>query len=460
MKIHPVALAMLLQMPRDLSRKEAAAAPTKEIDLKEWPRVWEEWKKANDARLALVEKGQSGQADYAEKMAKIGKDLDSLDAKWAKFQADLDAKLRDIEASTKNPLLPGGRKDKEEILELRKSALCKMVRGRQGRLTDEEKAALDSCKTYDPRIDGDTEVKATTIGYDPNAGFLVPLEMIKEIIKPRLLFNPIRSFARVRQTSSAITQIPKKTGAGTATYVNEVGTRPTDSQTGDMYGMWSIPNHEQTATLIISRQALEDAGFDMQAEFNEEFGNMSAILEGVKYTNGSGQGCPQGITVSPIGTHNVKGTIDKIALYTFADTSGHLIAAPDLIGMQFLLSSPYEANARWYLNRQQQAKVRSLKNPTTNDYLMAPLREGMPPTILGLPYSECPDLLLDGTAAGRSCVILGDLSLGYTITDRLGMVITRDDLTLAGNGKIKFTMYRRHGGQVTNGEAIVLGKTG
>ena len=84
-------------------------------------------------------------------------------------------------------------------------------------------------------------------------------------------------------------------------------------------------------------------------------------------------------------------------------------AIADLVAMQYLLPSPYEANARWYLPRQQQAKIRLFKD-ATNQYLMAPMMGNMPPTILGFPYSECPTLLVDGTAAGRMNIIFGDLN--------------------------------------------------
>ena len=57
-------------------------------------------------------------------------------------------------------------------------------------------------------------------------------------------------------------------------------------------------------------------------------------------------------------------------------------------------------------------------------------------------------------ASGALPVIYGDFKRGYTITDRTGLVIIRDDLTQARQAIILLTFHKYTTGQVVLDEAF------
>lgn len=67
------------------------------------------------------------------------------------------------------------------------------------------------------------EMKALTVGSDPTAGYLAPAEFAREIIKGEVEFSPLRSIARVRQTSRRSLQMPKRRGTEWATAGHAAG---------------------------------------------------------------------------------------------------------------------------------------------------------------------------------------------------------------------------------------------
>jgi HK97 family phage major capsid protein len=80
------------------------------------------------------------------------------------------------------------------------------------------------------------------------------------------------------------------------------------------------------------------------------------------------------------------------------------------------------------------------------------LSDGKKLMIRGKPVSFFQDMQAAG--AGTLSVALGDFSVGYTIVDRLGYRVIRDQLTAKPN--TLFYITKRVGGAVTNFEAIKL----
>jgi HK97 family phage major capsid protein len=119
-----------------------------------------------------------------------------------------------------------------------------------------------------------------------------------------------------------------------------------------------------------------------------------------------------------------------------------------------LLKTGY--NPVFGFNRFELAYIRTLKDGQGR-YIwtagVAGLAEARANTVNGYPYMEMPDLDVQG--ANLYPAILGDFMRGYTMVDDVAMGFIRDPYTLADSGKVKFVTYRRLGGAVHNGEAIV-----
>ncbi len=286
------------------------------------------------------------------------------------------------------------------------------------------------------------EMKALTVGSDPTAGYLAPVEFAREIIKGEVEFSPLRAVARVRQTSRRALQIPKRRGTFGAVWTAEAGTR---SETeGLSYGLEEFPTHELYALVDVSEQMMEDSEFSLEAELSQEFSEQFAVTEGAAFVTGDGAGKPEGLLQSTDVAETVSGSASSIA-----DATGQ---ANGLIDLYHGLKTAYALQGTWLLNRATLGDVRRLKDGQ-NNYIWQPgLANGIPNTILGQPYVEVPDM--PDVAAGAFPVIFGDLRRAYTIVDRINLSVLRDPFTQATNGNIRFIARRRVGGQVVLGEAI------
>ena len=112
----------------------------------------------------------------------------------------------------------------------------------------------------------------------------------------------------------------------------------------------------------------------------------------------------------------------------------------------------YRANARWVTNKLVLSAMRKYKD-TTNQYLWQPsLVAGQPETFMGYPITEAEDMPVVG--ANNFPIAFGDFREGYLIADRVGMRMTRDDITAPGF--VNFYVRKRVGGRLRNTQAIKL----
>lgn len=411
-----------------------------------------EFKQANDAKIEALKSNKST-AELDEKLAKLTskmddeekaqtahiKKLEELDKKHEAEMKTLEADMRkEFEAKMGRALMPlGGKSEEDETKakkKLERKAFESMLRKGEQRLSEDEKKVL-------------------VISNDTTGGYLAPPEWILEIIKAVVLFSPMRDIVNVRNIGTAELKQPKRTGTAAASRISEIGSR-TETQ-NPAYGLISIQAPEMFAEAHVSLQNLEDSAFDLEAELTEEFSQQFAVTEGNEVINGNGVGKCLGILDA-----NAAGPSTPIA-YT-PSGSAATIAGPGgsagdgLITMLHSLKTAYAARARWALNRQSLGKVRGLKD-SQGRYLWEPsLVPGLPAMLLGVPYTEAPDMPSEG--ANAFPIALGDWKRGYTIAQRLEMAMVRDPYTLASTGQIKFTARRRMGGQVVLGEALALYK--
>ena len=286
------------------------------------------------------------------------------------------------------------------------------------------------------------DMKALTVGADPTAGYLAPVEFAREIIKAEVEFSPLREVARVRPTSRRALQIPKRTGTFGAVWTAESGTRT--ETTGLNYGLEEFPTHELYALVDVSEQMMEDSEFNLEEELSQEFTEQFAVTEGAALVNGDGVGKPEGLLQHADVAETVSGSAGSIA-----DANGQ---ADGLIDLYHGLKTAYALRGTWLLNRATLGDARKLKDGQ-NNYIWQPgLANGIPNTVLGQPYVEVPDM--PDAAAGAFPIIFGDIRRGYTIVDRINLSVLRDPFTQATSGNVRFIARRRVGGQVVLAEAI------
>lgn len=309
-----------------------------------------------------------------------------------------------------------------------KAAFLKWAR--TGELTPDEKKFLQPA-----------EQKSLAVGTATAAGYLAPVEYVREILKGVIEFSPLRQVARVMPTSSKSIQVPKRTGVFAAVWVAEQGTR--SETTGLTFGLEEIPCHEMYALVDVSFQQLEDSAFDLESVLNEEFSEQFGVAEGTAFVSGSGVGRPEGVLSNA-----------AVVAATATSATQAVLVGDDLIDAFYGLKDNYARNATWFLRRATIGIIRKLK-ATTGDYVWQPgLSADKPPTILGQPYLESIDMPV--VAASSKSVLVGDFRRGYMIADRIDIAVVRDPFTQAAAGNIRFHARKRVGGQVVNAEAIKL----
>ena len=280
------------------------------------------------------------------------------------------------------------------------------------------------------------EVKDLTIANDTQAGYLVPDTFLAEIIKGIVEFSPIRQLVRVIPIGGGSLQVPKRTGTPTATWRGEVQAM---TETNLTVGLEEIPTHELAAMVDVSNQLLEDSMIDLEGyvamEVQEQFG----VAEGAAYVSGNGVNKPEGFLNGGI-TQKETATND-----TFV--------ADDLIDLYYELKTGYAQRATFLMNRLIIRQVRKFKNSSTDTYLWQPGLSGSePPTILGRPYVEVPDMA-STVADGTLVAAVGDWERAYIAVERLSMQMQRDPYSQGDNGITRFRFRRRVGGQVVNPDA-------
>jgi HK97 family phage major capsid protein len=280
------------------------------------------------------------------------------------------------------------------------------------------------------------EVRALRVSDDAAGGYLAPDQFTAELIRNLVQISPVRQLARVMQTASGAVIMPKRTGTITAGWTGETEDKP---ETQPAYGQVEIPVHESSCYVDVSNQLLEDAAIDIAAELALDFAEEFGRLEGLAFISGNGVKKPEGFMTHP----GIQST-----------PNGHAseLQADGLINIMHALPEFYRSRGIWAMNGGTIGAVRKLK-ATSGEYLWRDsLAEGNPPTILGRPVVECPDM--PNIGAGAFPIAFGDFAQAYRIVDRISLAVLRDPYSVATKGLVRFHARRRVGGQVVKAEAV------
>ena len=279
---------------------------------------FDEFKKTNDERLELLEKGE-GTAYVDEKLSKIEEKLSSVE--------DMSTKLNQAQETADNI--------KEQVDKL-ETVIKRPNSGLDTKQIDETHKVFDSYIRKGKDALSDAEKKALTVSNDSTGGFLAPPEYVRELLKTVTEISPIRQIARIRSTGQRSIQVPKRTSTFAASWVSEVGTR--SETTGYNVGLEEIPAHEYYAMVDISEQDLEDSVFDLEAEMQSEFATQFAKAEGAAFVSGSSVGQPEGILTNSSVGEAVSG-------------NSSALTSDGLITLVHSIKSDYTRNRTFIFNR-------------------------------------------------------------------------------------------------------------
>lgn len=445
MNTRTAAMASTSRAPYE--RKEGEPSnPTKDA-IQQFMGAWDQYKAANDARLAEIEKKGVADPLLAEKLGRIDRSLDAFEGMnqrltTAEGQAkavqesveSFKAILDTIETKMGRPGRPLNDNDRRTEMKTRANSWMRaVINGHQKgfvNLSEEEAKVVAAVEA---------EYKAMSIADDTTGGYLAPADFIAEIIKGVTEISPVRSLVRLRTTANRSIMVPKRTGQFAARRAMEQDTRT--ETTGLAYGLEEVTAPEMYAMVDISTQNLEDSAFDLEAEIRGEAEEQFAVKEGQEFVSGSSPKECEGILTN--------GQVAETITGTGGATS---VTADGLLRLFYDIKTAYSRNASWVLNRVTLGSVRRLKDGDGQYLWMPGMAMGQPNSINGAPYVETPDM--PNEAAGAYPVAFGDFRRAYTLVDRVAMSMVRDPFTLAAAGNVRYWFRRRVGGQVVLAEAI------
>lgn len=414
--------------------------------------AFDEYKKTNDERIEAVKKGLPT-GDFEAKLAKIDGHIDALN--------EQKSRLEKMETKLARPgvLDAKGRQDGEtkEAAEYRSAFMTWVRNPADIRSTQELQAKHRELKKANAAALGgddgwETRATQTVTSTGAAGGFALPEIIERQIQRLSVDISPIRQIATVRTVGSPdYKELFDVNGAGFE-WVGETDTRnqtntPDLAEVAPTFGMAS-------ARPQASEESLDDLFFDVEGWLTMSAAEAIAQGEGAAFVSGNGTKKPTGFLAgpTPVATSDASrafGTLQYIA-------SGQAAALPTsadvFLDMVYGIRARYRTNARWVTSKAVLAALRKYKD-TTNQYLWQPaLTAGQPATFMGFPITEAEDM--PAVAANAFPLAFGDFREGYLIADRVGMRITRDEITAPGF--VKFYVRKRVGGKLRNTQAIKL----
>lgn len=381
--------------------------------------AWEEFKKANDARLEAIEKKGFAPADYTEKLGKINSDLDSLGKSLAEVQ---------IIAQRPNG---GAKGDRAEDLEHKQRFAQFLRKGDDSGLRDVERKAMNSTS-------------------DPDGGFLVTAEMEAAIDRVVPVVSAMSRLARVVTIGTRSWQTRVKKSGMALAWVAEGGTA--GETTEPTYARVEIVVHPAEVEPWVYNETLEDADINLAADLANEAGIGFAEGEGAAFITGSGVGRPMGImSATPVA--NASYAWGSVGYIPSGKSAAFASVAPadKLLDLQHSLKQQYRPGATWLMSDATLNTVRQFKDSSGAYYLWQPdTTAGFGGRLLGSPVEV--DDNMAAVAANSYSLAYGNFARAYTIVRRTGTSLIRDNVT--AKGTTKFNFRRRVGGGITNYEAV------
>ena len=398
--------------------------------------AFEEYKQTNDARIEAIKAGK-GTAELDAKLARMDAAIDNM--------GEVKSKLEAMETRMSRPGAYGeGESTSREAAEY-KGAFLNWMRSP----TDQERQQ----KVTAAQRNLETRAADARTSTGASGGFALPEEIERTIARLGVDMSPIRSLATVRTVGTPDYKELIDVNGAAFEWIGETDTRaqtntPDLAEIAPTFGMAS-------AKPQATEESLDDLFFDVENWLIQSAAEAIYAGEGVAFVSGNGTKKPKGFLAGPAplstaDSSRAFGTLQYIA----SAQAAAMPTSPDVFfDMIYSLRARYRANATWVTSKAVLATIRKYKEATTNAYMWQPaLAAGQPSSFAGFPIVEAEDMPAVG--AGTFPLAFGDFREGYLICDRVGMRMTRDEITTPGY--VKFYIRKRVGGVLRNTQAIKL----
>jgi HK97 family phage major capsid protein len=295
------------------------------------------------------------------------------------------------------------------------------------------------------------EVRSMSTDANPDGGYLVRPQFVNKVVDRVFETSPIRLIADTISGSSKSIELLIDDNEAGAGWIGEGGTvSETDTP---QIGIKEIVAHKAYADPKLSEEMIQDSAVNIEQWLQSKVGDRIGRLENTAFVNGDGVGKPRGfLTYAAGGTSYTRGQIQQ---YNLGATSLNATATDGLIQLQAQLKEPYQSNAVFGMKRASYGAILTAKGADTHYFGATLLRDGQAiPTLLGKQVVLMDDMPAEASAA--LAVVYGDFTRGYTIYDRVGLQVLRDPYST--KGFVEYYVTKRTGGDVTNFDAIKIGK--
>lgn len=389
--------------------------------LEEQGRTWTEFTKKNDELIKAKAEGKAV-AELTETVEKLNDALSKLD---------------------------------NEVLEMQKKANRPPIAGARSPEQDAYKKAFARyLRKGDDRGLEELQHKAMSSQSDPDGGYLIEDQMDAVI-------------DRVVPTISAMYRLANVITIGTSRYeklVKTSGMAMRRIAEGAAGGETTAPKYAKITIDVataevepwVYNETLDDAFIDLETDLANEAAIGFAAGAGSEFITGDGVGKARGITAytNVVNASYAWGSVGYI-LSKKSAAFASVAPSDQIIALQHALKAQYRPGAVWMMNDTTLGVARQMKDASGSYYLWQPDPLGaFGGRFLGNPV-EVDDNFAD-LGAGSYSLAFGNFKSAYTIVNRAGTTLIRDNIT--AKGTTKFNFRRRFGGGITNFEAVKLMK--
>lgn len=430
---------------------DAGALPVEiKQKLDELQKAWKEQRDSYEAQSKEIKKGFD---DVIRK--------EELDRRDAKIDETIESITKEI-AALKRPQLGGSDENSEEVKSFNVAlishamAASRPAKNATAQEFAEYKAAFSAWMREGKDNLSPEQVKALSVGSDPDGGYMVTPDTSGRIVKKVFETSPMRQICSVVSISTDRIEGKEDLDEASAGWVGETAARPATAT--PQLGIWEIPVHEVYAKPEVTQKFLDDAAMNAEQWLADKIGQKMARMENTAFVTGDGIRKPKGLTAyttaADSGTGVTWGSIGHIvtgANGAFA-ASNPIDNIYELIG---LLKAEYLMNSRFLTRRKVITLMKKFKD-STGQYLWSPPTANTPESFAGYPIARAEDL--PDLGAGSLSLYFGDFREAYTIVDRAGIRTLRDPYS--NKPYVQFYATKRVGGGMVNYEAIKALKFG
>jgi len=417
-------------------------------------KAFNDFKETNDKRLDEIEAKGKSDPLTEEKLGKINTAMSGFQDELKSAHKKNDERMAEMETAINRQNSADDEAKGEDL-----SAEIKSMSAQVGRQVSKDelvnyKNALDSYVRKNNAGASAEEIKALSVGIDPDGGYWVAPDKSGRIAKLLYETSAMRQVANVVTIGTDRLEGAYDLDEATSGWVGETEAR-TETDTPQI-GKWEIPVHEQYAEPRATQKVLDDAAYPVEEWLEGKIADKLARTENTAFITGNGVGKPRGFLDYSTSTAEIaKATYGSLIQHVITGVSGgfHATLPGDaIIDAVFKLKNSYRMNAAFMMSRATLGEVRKLKDGQGN-YLWQPdFSQRLGGLLVGYRTVEAEDMPV--IAANSLSIAFGDFNKAYQIVDRQGIRILRDPFT--AKPYVKFYTTKRTGGDMVDFDALKL----